>query len=82
MIRYCTGLVVPVLVMVLVTVMFGAFGVTSRQTFTVLALPLFGVTVVALFRPPALVVGALAGHSALPAVCVTALVTVNGIDTV
>ena len=43
---------------------------------------LFGVTVVALFKPPALVVGAVAGHSALPAVGVTALVTVNGIETV
>ena len=80
--RYCTGELVPALMIVLVTVMFGAFGVMSRQTLTVCALPLFGVTVVALFNPPALVVGADAGHSALPAVGVTALVTVNGIDTV
>ena len=80
--RYCTGEAMPALVIVLVTVMFGAFGVRSRQALTVCALPLFGVTVVALFKPPALVVGAVAGHSALPAVGVTALVTVNGIETV
>ncbi len=67
---------------VFATVMFGVFGVTFRQTFTVLAMPLFGVTVVALFKPPTLVVVALAGHSALPAVCVAALVTVYGTVTV
>ena len=61
---------------VLVTVITGAFGVTVVQALADEAAPVFGVTVVALFKPPAVVVCAVVAHSALPTVLVTALVTV------
>jgi hypothetical protein len=67
---------------VLVTVIAGGLGGTSRHTFTVTAAPAFGVTVAALFKPPALVATLTTAHSPEPAVFVTALLTVNGMVTV